>query len=352
MKYWIFAFVAISVLLVSCGPQQTGSDISPFVGGTQGLLMSFVENAPPPFIYDNGGMPFSVIVQLTNSGEAAVGVGATSFDPSFDNTNQFGVVRVVGISPTQYAGQPGVNLETLKTFEEADILLDGAKRIVDGTIIAGTTDQISLEGYNYKPDLVGDDDATIRAELCYDYSTKARAKICIKSDTLENVQDSTICTLSGLKDVQNSGAPVQVTSVTESPLGKNKLQVTFVIENVGGGIIFRKVEESVGSMTLDDVCNVQSPVNPDRNVVKVKAYIGSLDNTDALVECTQFGGSNEGPITLYAGTAATVVCKISTMTTQRALYTDNLYINLEYAYFQFAERPIIIKDVSQGPTEQ
>lgn len=243
MKYALPALLALSLLVASCGPGNQQTSISdPFIGGDMGLQISFMQGAPPSEIFDGGQYPFSVNVLVENLGEADVGpdsvLGATG-----DNT--FALVSLIGFNPAQFNFP-----ETDKTFVQEDINVIGARRNFDGTIIPGDTNIVQFEGFNYLPDEQGNSEIRIRANICYDYRTRSSTRVCIKDNILENIQDNSICVLTGPKDVKNSGSPVHVTKVNQNPLGRDKIQVTFTIENVGLGRVFRPVGSAYGGAPI------------------------------------------------------------------------------------------------------
>jgi hypothetical protein len=341
MKYALIALLALTVLAAGCSPTGPDSSLSdPFIGGAQGLKVSFMQGAPPSEIFDGGQYPFSVNILVENLGEADVGpdsvTGATG-------DNQFALVSLIGFNPAQF-NYP----ETDKTFAQEQISVLGARRNFDGTIIAGDTNIVQFEGYNYLPDEQGNSEIRIRANICYDYTTRTSTRVCIKDNILENIQDNSICVLTGPKDVKNSGSPVHVTKVAQNPLGRDKIQVTFTIENVGTGRVFRKVGSAWSSGPLGGGACDTSLTNPDRNYVFVDVFLGDESST-GLIQCPLLGNSNQGYINLFQGNAVTMSCTIQTNPQGNRVYTDTLRINLEYAYLDYSEVPILIRDVTVGP---
>jgi hypothetical protein len=340
MKYVLLALL-LALFVTACTNSNGPSDITdPFVGGTAGLALSFEQGAPPAEIYDGGQMPFSVFVRVENLGEADVGPDSVN---GVTGDNTFALIQIIGINPAQF-GYPEVE----KTFAETETTILGARKNFDGTIIAGTLDSIPFEGYEYLPDEQGNSQVTMRANICYDYTTRTNTRVCIKDNLLENVQDDSICVLSGPKDVKNSGAPVHVTAVTQNPLGRDKIQVTFTVENVGSGQVFRRASEQQYSNRdpYSSPCD-NSITNPNRNQVKVRVNLGD-DTASGLIRCPLLDNSNEGYINLFQGNAATISCTIQTDPQGNRIYTDSMRISLEYTYSQFVETPILIRDVSAG----
>jgi hypothetical protein len=346
MKYVYLALLAL--LLTACGPsgQQNGVD-DPYIGGTEGLAVSFMQNAPPAEIYDGGQFPFTVAVVLQNLGEADIGPDSVL---GVTGDNSFGLVQLTGINPTQFAGQLGVPLVMEKTFVDADISLTGARRTQDGSIIAGDTNIVQFDGFNYLGDNQGNTQVTLRANVCYDYRTRSNTQVCIKDNILENLQDDSICTLSGDKTAKNSGAPVHVVGLKQSPLGRDRIQVTFTIQNVGNGQIFKRARDQFNIDPYGAGPCDTSITNPNRNQVFVHVFL-SDESMNGFIQCPLLGNSNQGYINLFQGNAVTMSCTLETNPQGNRIYTDTLRINLDYTYMQFVETPILIRDVSVGPAD-
>src|SRR3989338_9546291 len=93
-KYLVaISLIGLFFFAVGCNEQTTDSkDETPFVGGTAGLLIDFVEDSPPAEVTDGGNFPFDVVVKLENPGERAIAkenvkVTISGIDPSdFDKT--------------------------------------------------------------------------------------------------------------------------------------------------------------------------------------------------------------------------------------------------------------------------
>ena len=325
----IVFLVAITALFLvtSCTDQQQPINLAQaYVGGTVGLSTYLIEGMPPPMIHDSGTFPFAVGIAIENQGESDVGPGTD---------NPFVMARLEGINPEQF----GVLDADIMQVMSAPLM--GARRNFDGTIFPGEITTVSFEGLNYEPDIHGNTQFTIRADLCYDYETYATATICIKDDVLENIQDTSICSLTGEKFPQNSGGPLHITSAVENPMAENKVQVNFVIEHVGIGEFFGR---PVNADDLSEPCDF-SVRNFNKYYVDVE--VEPLSDSGMTVSCSRFGGSNTGRIKLYQGAPTTVSC---TIRRDRAsvgrIYQDLLNIRLKYRYGQFIETPIIIQDVT------
>src|SRR3989338_4948843 len=68
----LIAFSAVFLLFIAgCGSGDvaTGAPTTPFLGGTQGLEISFLEGSPPAEVTDGDTFDFQALVQLKNVGE-------------------------------------------------------------------------------------------------------------------------------------------------------------------------------------------------------------------------------------------------------------------------------------------
>ena len=244
------------------------------------------------------------------------------------------LIRLEGINPEQF-GTTDADVKKVITSP-----LAGAKRNFDGTIFPGEITTATFEPLNYMPDLRGNSQFTIRADVCYDYETIASTTICLKDDVLENIQDTSICALSGEKNPQNSGGPLHISSVIENPMAKDKIQINFVIEHVGLGEFF-------GRPTGDDNSEICDFSVRNTNKYYVDVTVDPLQDSGMTVACSRFGGTNQGRIKLYQGAPTTISCTIQrTRASAQRIWQEPLNIKLSYRYGQFIETPILIQDVS------
>nr|MCK4930179.1 hypothetical protein [Nanoarchaeota archaeon] len=322
----ILTAIVTLFLVTSCVPTQpTGIDLSKaYIGGTVGLNAYLIEGMPPPMVHDAGSFPFGVGIAVENLGEVDVGPGTD---------NPFVMVRLEGINPEQF-GMTDAGMQQMLASA-----LHGARRNFDGTIFPGEITTVTFEPLNYGPDIHGNAQFTIRADVCYDYETISTSMICIKDDVLENLQDISICTLSGEKFPQNTGGPLHVTSVVENPMAENKVQVNFIIEHVGIGEFFGRPEGGE-----EENCDF-SVRNFNKYFVDVE--VEPLSDSGMTISCSRFGGGNSGRVKLYQGAPTTISCTIErTRSSAGRIYQDLLNIKLKYRYGQFIEIPIIIQDIT------
>jgi hypothetical protein len=257
-----FFSLLLITLLVGCS-QETGPSISdPFIGGTTGLTMEFIEGAPPAEVYDGGAFPFTVVLKLENIGETDVIAGSA-------------VLKISGIDPTDF-GTIGTAL-TQVTSEE----LLGSKKGAEGNIIEGGIIHLTFPttgDLNYGEQLSGNIQFPFLANLCYKYATKSDTMLCVREDPLSTTQ--AICNVNEAKHTFNSGAPVQIANFKETPRGNDKVAFSFDIIHRGTGKLYGQ-----NSFCDDGIAN------------KNKVYVSIDTGLDGL-ECT---GLTDGYITLYEG---------------------------------------------------
>lgn len=325
MKYLSIVAIVALLVLAGCGEtQKTNNIIDPYIGGNVALNLYLQNGAPPPIVYDGGKFPFGVNIVVENNGESDIGPGTE---------NPYVTARVEGILPENF----GVTAADLQQTYNGE-LIAGAHKNFDGTIIGGRVANFLFpaqpQTFNYQTKLQGNQQMTLRGTICYDYSNRATTQLCFKKDILENVQDSTICTLTGEKPVANSGGPIHITKIVQNPLGENKIQLAFEVSHVGPG-------EFYGRSDTED-CNPSV-----RNTNKYNVGIDvTIDDPTAAINCYRLGNGGSGNITLYSGAPQTVTCTITSGATDR-LHTSVANINTYYRYGQFIEQAIVIQSVPQ-----
>ena len=342
-KHVLILVLAAALLAAGCGPSEERPDISQaYIGGNQGLVLSFAPGMPPNEVYDAGQEEFPIGIMIENVGESSIGVGTP---------NPFGFIEIIGISPTQF-GKSSQD-ELMVTWSEADLTLSRAQRNFDGSIIPGETSLVDLPGFSYMSDRSGNAERTIRANVCYEYRTQAQAEICIKDNVLERAADDSICTLSGSKPISSSGAPVQVTQFTQNPAGADRIHVTFRIENVGPGAVFAPAD-GYAYAQQEQICDPSAGPNSARDRVNVAVSFSDEAYSDGYnIRCPRLQGGSFGTINMFGGSPVDLTCTLQTFGREGGrVFTDSLHIDLHYTYLDFIEKPILIRDTNIGTLDR
>lgn len=309
----------LSILILSgCTNTDTNTKTTPYVGGTTGLVMSFITGAPPDDLFDKSQMSFGISVKLENKGESDV------------KSNE-AYVEIIGMNPSDYGKTNGFFKKSLSQD------LTGVKKNFEGETLNGGITSVEFSDLKYTQDLAGNMETKMRAEVCYNYKTKTTTEVCIKKNLLQSLNDERICDLEGEKSPQNSGGPVHITSLKETPMGENKIQFLLVISHVGdpNGRIYKQSTDCDSSVTN---------TNKNKVYVKVNSEINGKKPT-----CTGFQDANsdasEGYVTLYDMAPTTLSCTVD-VSGVSSIYESPLNIELSYRYSQFIEKSILIKDVT------
>ena len=342
-RYVLGILLVVALIAAGCGPQDTEPDLSQtYIGGNQGLALSFAQGMPPAEVFDDGQMEFSIGIMIENVGESSIGV---------NTPNPFGFIEVIGISPNRFG--KNAQDELIVTWREADLTLARSQRGFDGNIFPGETSLVEIPGLSYTSDRTGNAEYTIRANVCYEYRSEAQGQICIKDNVLERAADDTICTLSGNKPLATSGAPVQVTQLSQNPAGADRIQVTFRIENIGGGMVFAPAGD-FSYAQQGQICDPGAGPNTMRDQVNVEVSLGEEAYTaDYNIRCPLLQGGSFGTIRMFGGAPVDLSCTLETFGRDGSrIFTDNFNIDLHYTYLDFVERPIIVRDVNIGSLDR
>ena len=304
-KNYFKSFFSLLLITILAGcAQETGPAMTdPFIGGTTGLTMEFIDGAPPAEVYDGNSFPFTAVIKLENVGETDIAIGAAT-------------LKISGIDPADF----GTTASSLSQGT-SEILL-GSKKGAEGNIIEGGILHITFPStgdFNYESELSGNIQFPFLANLCYKYATKTNTMLCIKEDPLSTTE--TICSSNEAKQTFNSGAPVQIANFKETPRGDDKIAFTFDVIHRGTGKIFGQ-----NSGCEDSITN------------KNKVFLTVNTGIDGL-ECT--GLTEGGYLTLYEGKRS-VTCSqsVSGATGDFEKVTE---ITIDYDYEQEKLTHVLVK---------
>lgn len=307
-KYFLAMFVISLLFLAGCGQsEETGAARgTPFLGGTSGVSINF-ENSPPAEVFDGGDFPFDIIVKLKNNGE-------------WDIPANKARVKITGVRAEQF----GLTESGLTKNSPED--LPKMQRDPTGVLLDSPPVLVEFNNFNHEEEITGAElTYPVKADVCYAYGSETVAQLCIRENILNPKPG--ICTINEAKKVYNSGAPVQITSLTESARSSDKIGFSFTISHSGNGHIYEK----------DSLCNKESMSFEDKVYVIVDAGISGLS-------CSGLSEGTEGSVKLFNG-EKTVSCTLTVPNPSD--YELPLRIELGYDYESSASTQILVKHTGE-----
>jgi len=322
--------VAFLIVLASCtsGSNQQPIGVSPFLGGTKALTLEFGE-ATLSEIYDNGRQDFSIPLKITNVGEYTI--KAASGDDFFR-------LKLIGFNANEIGATP------------SDLVIDVHEDIPGRQLTTSGEEVVSppfieeFGPFRYLPDLAGSQEINYQVLACYNYETTATTQICIAGDPVQNqVDPNPVCRVNEAKEVFNSGAPVQITELSEGAGPDNKFYLDMKIGVVDPSpdlMIFKDNDNSCDFSTLN---------YENQNVVYVEVM--PSENTNLEVRCRfRDGESDSGYVKLLSRTGPThLICKvIANGLDPTEIYQTTFKIRLRYVVGEKIENSMRIISYGNG----
>lgn len=294
--------------LAACTGGGDTAELAQFIGGTQGLAVTFEPNTPPAEAFDGGFSPFDVVVRLENKGEETVKTGDTT-------------VRITGVL------EPEFNLKTGDLTQKVGEELTAIRKDATGKVLPGNPVFVEFKNFNHLSAITGNAlDFPLRADVCYKYATKASTLLCSRSNNLQP-EPNGICEITGDKPVANSGAPVQISNVKQAARSTNSITFSFDIGHVGTGLVFESAS----------VCDKTQRKYEDSVKIDVETKVDGLS-------CSGLDSAGSGRVTgtskLYTGTK-TVTCTQSFNSPSDAVIPVTMTIG--YDYEERAQTTVTIK---------
>ncbi len=298
MRKGVLVLVLLAMALVVAGcqggtPPQSSS--TPFIGGSEGLRVSFVANAPPAEILDDKQMNFDIIMRLEIVGEQDVAESSIKTTISGIFPSDFGKA-ITDLKDVIFATKKKTDLK-LSEADAAKLVLTGVKKGPEGDKISGGIDELTFKDLNYAKLLEGNTQFPIQADVCYKYATRAVGDFCMRSDLTRT--EGGVCQAKGTKPVFSSGAPVQVTSVDESVGGRNKVILKFTIRAGSVGSFFKPDATGAPTCSRGDFSKenfIKVTVNSGVAGLTCSGFTGTpptgdvrLSNGEGTITCLQDG---------------------------------------------------------------
>jgi len=233
-KPYLLVLVLVSTVVISgCGAfsgADKGIPDSAFVfEGTEGLVISFFDGAPPEKVFPTSRIQVSLL--LENRGAVAI---------PCNTKEECGKFLVFSKSPVSVSE----NDSLFAAVQTLDKQLIGKESYVSGGKAAYTINNIDVETPSKSTS------SLVFAAACYPYKTKLSASICIGTAPFTVTKEQRVCELEDLR-FGSQGAPVAITKIVQSQfitvedgieLVKPHLRV--YIENVGKGIVLENSDEA------------------------------------------------------------------------------------------------------------
>lgn len=284
--------------------------LTSFIGGSDGLSIGFVANAPPDKVLDESQEDFDISLDLENKGEFTI-------SPNGIIATLSGIDREAFSLPSLSARS---NFQIERKISDRGVTRDGGR------------DQLSFGTAKYKEDLASDFTTSIVADVCYNYRTVAATAVCLKKDTMQlKATDACLIDNSNVA-FENSAAPIQVTKVETRKAGKNSVKVTFTVENKGSGIVYLPG-------TFADSCS-----GHERDESKLHVSVDSPSQKLGF-KCDLFNGASEGDVKLYENKRQ-VSCVIDTLSLQETAYEPMINIQVDYMYRNAIKKDIKIENTN------
>jgi hypothetical protein len=355
----VVVFVVIFYSSGCLGDTDDSETSGSFSGGSGGILVEFQPGAPPQQISEDDPS-FDVSVKLENIGEYDIDISDAEYDEDgnlvieydengiLKETIQPASVFLLGVNPKTiglcYSDTTTDTTQVCTTKLVHEDGLSGA-HYVNSELIPGELTYLSWESaesssLNYGLEINSDQSLNFVAQVCYPYRTIATAEACFSDNAYAQTTGAETCEVTGSKDVSNTIAPIQVTSVVENPAGKTdttgKYAFTFSIQNTGGGTVF-PYDTSTHKCTKLGVGDLNS-----NQVAIMSVKVGGEEK----LECLKYDKINElykpAEVTLVNG-KGTYTCTVS----QESIsgdYSDLIEIQLAYNYYDQTSKKIIIKN--------
>jgi hypothetical protein len=315
----IICLAAMLLLAFGCGQGEQQQNVgSKFVGGTEGLAISFATTTTPPDKVFDKDQSFPVSIVLTNKGDHTIENGADA------------TVRITGIDPADF----GVSASDM--VQDSPTALRGAQKDVQGVVIQGETTSLEFPssgaGFTHQKEIAGSVVYNIRADVCYKYGTVANTKLCVLEDIL-GTRGTTgkLCQVNEDKVVDNAGAPVQVSAFRESVSSANKVSFVIKAKHVGTGTVHEASSECDKDFQKKDKVHI-----------KIDTGISDGLTCSGLQNGVASGSVFEGDAQLLNGEREVrCVQTINSPTDMEKLVT----VELAYDYDQYIEKKLEVQHV-------
>jgi hypothetical protein len=305
----IVTLLCVLLLITACGPQVQGGEtpidtvqaLEIVRSGTQGVELEFLQDLPPPVIYDE--QELVSLVEVKNLGNSDLRqdqcfVHITGFDP-YIISGGFNALRSCAENLPQLEGK---NLYNIKgEVNQLEFM----------------SSIIGLPGVpEYSPNL--------KYNLCYNYHTKASPSVCVDPQRFQISGQQKACDFrSGVQVRAGQGGPVGV-SYVKSDMINGKAIFEINVRNMGNGKVLSPDADihSCGDTSL-------SRLDFDRVKYEVQlgsGIVGDCKPRDGILRMNNNNGK--------------ILCTFHT--SGSSAFETPLIIDLDYSYWQTYDKQIKI----------
>ena len=339
-KRLIFAlFLVILILISGCkGKKDVKKSLEEIRTGTEGIVMSFLPNAPPPTIHveqgaDERSNTFEVVLEVRNKG---------AFPQPEDRgiTAPPGRIYLSGYDPNIISLKDPKTSTDLNSQELSGKPLEGKSPInpnggLDLLTFRGQVNVDNLNVEKYEP--------TLQATACYQYWTTAGPSVCIDPEPYSVAGQKKVCEVNDIT-MQSQGGPIAVTAIDEEAFA-SKTQFKITIKNVGGGDVIRyealnKCGSSGDKILREDID---------------KVYLKEVKIGNKILNCGPFVNTGDSSVRREAGDIRLIngegfiICELSSGDYgSKTAYITPMTITLLYGYRSSIEKKIQIKREVSG----
>ena len=156
MKIKTIVLFLIMILIVGCTNNGGDTNIGrskAFIGGSTGMLLDFLDGAPPNEVFDDAS-DFTISIKVENAGENDV------IAANYENAP---VLKITGIDPTDFGTTANLLTKTIA------IDIEGSQLDSQGNVIKGTIETFDFptdgNTLQYVGEIAGDVEFNLRASL-------------------------------------------------------------------------------------------------------------------------------------------------------------------------------------------
>jgi len=324
LKFIVIGIVFLFVIAGCKGGVEApgGAPTTPFIGGSKGLEIGFLDGLPPTEVTDRD-FPFQAIVSLKNQGEYKLPRNLVKVD-------------LIGFLPSDFLVDSTAIASLKNRQPESDPT--PRQRDSEGNIIEPEETFVTFPQngeFSLTRGLAGNTVFIFRADVCYRYVTDVLSEICVLKNLID-VADDSICDTSGSKSVFSSSSPVIVDSFRQNVVGKNRIQFSFDIVHSGPGDVFEGESGGIVDCPRDTA-------DRRRKEEKVKVYVVTgLPDLECVTLTDIIPDSGLGGFVKLVNGKRTVTCTQG-LSPDRSDFKKDVRITLEFNYADSTDRKVLVK---------